>query len=119
MRIEGIEFLGVTIKFDMPIDRSLYDFGSVKLVCDDRQFILNVCMSYTNSNRNEIECDLEVDTESFPINEYQYDITAVDLMLDRVKGTMYIGCEYEEDPTSITLFVKHLNCIKAIELNVE
>ena len=119
MEIEGIEFLGVTIKFEVPIDRNLYDLGALELECEGRKYVLDVCKSYTNEERTEIECDLEVDTDTFPIEEWKYDMTAEDLMLGKVKGTLYIGCEYEEVPISITLFVQYFEMTKAIDLEID
>jgi len=123
-KIKGIEFLSVVLSFEVPIDRSLYDLGSVRLECEDRTFILDVCNSYTNDDNYDIECDLEVDTETFPMgDETNYDLTAIDLMLNSdTRGTLYIGCEYEEAPTSITLFVRSggkKGLTKAIDLDID
>jgi hypothetical protein len=117
MEIEGVEFLGVTIKFNCPIERHLYDLGSVHLECEGRKFIVDVCQSYTNEASDEIECDVEVDTDTFPVDEdCMYDLTVEDLFVNKTTGTLYIGCEYEVEPDSITLFVKYGGMTKAIEL---
>lgn len=118
--IDGVKFLSVVVTFDTPINRDLYDLGSVRLNCEDRTFILDVCQSYTNANNTEIICDLEIDTETFPIGEdTKYDLTKSDLLLNNVKGTLYIGDEYEEEPTSITLFIKSGRTTKAIDLLID
>lgn len=117
--IEGVEFLGVTIRFEVPIDRNLYDLGSLRLVSENRNFVLDVVKSFTNENETEIRCELEVDTETFPINEENnYQLTANDLMFG-VEGSLYIGQEWEEEPQSITLFVKIGGMTKAIALNID
>lgn len=104
--ILGITFLDIEIKFDCPVDRNLYDLGSVSLQCDGREFTLDVVQSSMNDEEDTIFCKIEVDLETFPINEYKYDLTAVDLIMNKTTGTLYIGEEYEETPDSITLFVK-------------
>lgn len=117
--IENVEFLGVTIKFEVPVERHLYDLGSLHLVCEDRNFVLDVCQSYTNDECTEIRCELEVDTETFPLNqENNYQLTANDLM-SNISGTLYIGQEWEERPESMTLFVKICGMTKAIDLEIE
>lgn len=116
MEIEGVEFLGVTIKFNCPIERHLYDLGAVELECEGRKFIVDVCQSYTNEACDEIECDVEVDTDTFPVEEWKYDLTAADLFINNTTGSLYIGSEYEVEPDSITLFVKFGEMTKAIEL---
>lgn len=119
-KIKGIKFLQVVLSFDTPIDRNLYDLGSVHLDCEGRTFILDVCQSYTNENRTEIMCELEVDTDTFPVGEEsEYDLTAVDLVVNKTTGTLYIGDEYEETPDSVTLFIKSGGLTKAIELTLE
>jgi len=117
--IEGVEFLGVTINFEVPIERHLYDLGSLRLVSGNRNFVLDVVKSYTNEDETEIRCEVEIDTETFPINEENnYQLTATDLMFG-VNGTLYIGQEWEEEPQSITLFVKIGGMTKAIDLKID
>ena len=115
-KIEGVEFLSVVINFDTPIDRDLYDLGSVLLEREGRTFILDVCSSQLNDNEDSIKCFLEVDTEAFPLGvDTNYDLTALDIMKG-VAGTLFIGGDYDEEPTDITLFVKIGETTKAIEL---
>jgi hypothetical protein len=118
--IKGVEFLSILIKFEVPIDRNLYDLGSVHLQKDGRNFVLDVCKSFTNEESTEIECLVEVDTETFPLGEdTNYKLTAVDLSSGIDYGSLYIGTEYEEAPQSISLFVKINGMTKAIDLNID
>jgi hypothetical protein len=117
--IEGVEFLGVTISFEVPVDRDLYDLGSVQLEKDGRNFVLDVTESTLSDDEDEIECVIEVDTETFPVGEeYNYELMASDFV-NGLKGTLYIGDEYEEEPQYMTLFVKIGGMTKAIELKID
>jgi hypothetical protein len=117
--IKGVEFLSVLIKFEVPIDRNLYDLGSLNLKCENRNFVLDVVKSFTNENNTEIECVVEVDLDTFPISEENnYQLTANDLMFN-AEGTLYIGTEYEEEPQVMTLFVKIGGTTKAIDLKID
>jgi len=119
--IKGIKFLNVTLSFDTPVNRNLYDLGSVRLENGERSFILDVCKSYTNEDNTQIFCELEVDTDTFPIGEESnYDLTEADLVLYKdTKGSLYIGDEYEETPDSITLFFKSGKTTIAFDLQID
>ena len=125
--IEGVEFLGVTVLFNSPVDRSLYDFGAVRLECEGRNFVLDVTRSVTSDERDQIDLFLEVDTDTFPIGEEnKYDLTVFDLK-DGMNATLFIGNEWEEKPESMTLFVlsegmkrmKGMTMTIAIDLKIE
>lgn len=119
-KIDGVEILGVTLKFSVPVNRHLYDLGSVSLKSGERNFVLDICQSRTNEECTEIDCDLEIDTDTFPVDEENnYQLTAEDLMFGTT-GSLYIGDDWGEEPESITLFVKFEGGMtKAIDISIE
>jgi hypothetical protein len=54
LQIEGVEFIDILVTFEVPTDRSLYDFGAVTLAKDGRNFILDPIISSTNDDATEI-----------------------------------------------------------------
>ena len=114
----NVEILGLTVNLfgvraegdDTP------DLGAIYLSRDGREYILDVYQSYTTeSGDTEIDCDLEVDKDTF--EECAFDLTAEDLMSSDLKATFYIATELEID--SMTLFVKIGSMTKAIDLEQE
>ena len=135
-KIDGISILGLEIRFHCIVDSSLYDLGAVILQCEDRNYILDVVRSEINNEDNHtlIMCDVEVDEDTFKEGSknfigdgkvLKYDLVATDFMSPALTGTIYIGNEYEVEPESQTLFVKHINnedscgLTQAIELELE
>lgn len=117
--IIGVKFLTVLLKFEVPVNHVLYDFGVLTLEKDGRNFSLDSTSSTLSDDEMEIEIEVEVDTDVIQMGvNSNYDLTAVDIM-NGVKGSFYIGCEYEEEPTSITLFVKIGEMTKAIDLEID
>lgn len=88
-----------------------YDFGALTLKCEDREFILDVCQSYTDGTditgdgTTRITLDVEVDEDIF--DECPYNITKQDLLdcehNDLVRE-LYIGGNFKNKILSITLF---------------
>jgi hypothetical protein len=119
-QILGVEFLSILVTFDCPVDRNLYDFGALTLECEGRNFILDVCQSYTNEESTKIELDLEVDTDIFPVGtEYNYELTKEDLYSSKLTATLYIGSEYEVEPECMTFFIKSGETTKAIDVKID
>ena len=119
-QILGVEFLSIRVIFDCPVDRNLYDFGALTLECEGRNFILDVCQSYTNEESTKIELDLEVDTDIFPVGtEYNYELTKEDLYSSKLTATLYIGSEYEVEPDYMTFFIKSGETTKAIDVKID
>ena len=119
-QILGVEFLSILVTFDCPVDRNLYDFGALTLECEGRNFILDVCQSYTNEESTKIELDLEVDTDIFPVGtEYNYELTKEDLYSSKLTATLYIGSEYEVEPECMTFFIKSGATTKAIDVKID
>ena len=119
-QILGVEFLSILVTFDCPVDRNLYDFGALTLECEGRNFILDVCKSYTNEESTEIVLGLEVDTDIFPVGtEYNYELTKEDLYSSKLTATLYIGSEYEVEPECMTFFIKSGETTKAIDVKID
>jgi hypothetical protein len=119
-QILGVEFLSILVTFDCPVDRNLYDFGALTLECEGRNFILDVCQSYTNEESTKVELDLEVDTDIFPVGtEYNYELTKEDLYSSKLTATLYIGSEYEVEPECMTFFIKSGETTKAIDVKID
>jgi hypothetical protein len=114
--MENVEILGLTVNlFGVRTeDMDTPDLGAVTLSKDGREYILDVCQSYTDesSGDTEIKCDLEVDKDIF--EDCEFDLTATDLMSSDLLAEFYIATELEID--SMTLFVKIGSMTKAIDL---
>lgn len=127
--MENVEILGVEVSFYCEVNRSNYDFGSLNLECEGREFVLDVVQTYYEDDSeggSTIECEVEVDFDTFPKTEVKgeeynssnlYNLEAEDFFNKNLKATLFIGDEYEEEPESITLFVKVNNT--TIAINVE
>ena len=108
--------LSVSIQFYCPIDRGLYDLGFLTLKKGDRSLYLDCAMSYYDTERYCIDVELEFDEDEIAsCFETKHDLTITDLY-DLDEATFYIGCEYEVEPESITLFVKQNGSTRAIDL---
>jgi hypothetical protein len=120
-KIKGVEFLSVHLNFKVPIDVNLYDLGGIYLSRGERKFNLDTILSFTSFDYISMVCKLEVDLDWCPKDELcQYDLTIEDLMSDDLNASMYIGEEWEEEPQSITLFVRlNKTTTKAIELKID
>jgi hypothetical protein len=88
-----------------------YDFGALTLKCEDREFILDVCQSYTDGpeatgeNFTRITLDVEVDEDIF--DECPYNITKQDLLdceHNDLTRELYIGGNFENKILSIDFF---------------
>jgi hypothetical protein len=101
--IDGVEILSLDIVLVGEKDVET-DLGAVTISCEGREYILDVCQSYSKfeNGLTTIETDLERDDEVF--GECPYDITAVDLMSSDLKVEFYIATENEIE--SMTLFVR-------------
>lgn len=105
--IDGVEILGVTVVlYGERTDDDEIDLGAVTISREGREYILDVCQSYTNIDGGftTIETDLERDDETF--EDCPYDITAEDLMSDNLKVEFYIGGDFPHTVEHITLFVR-------------
>ena len=119
-KIEGIQILNVEIVFHCIVQANLYDLGAVTLVCEDRNFILDIesVQIYEENNHTTMVCNLVVDEDTFQEGEnfhldgdsiLNYKLEAADFQNSKLRGTVYVGGEYETEPDSQTLFVKHIN----------
>jgi hypothetical protein len=101
--IDNVEILSLNIVLVGKIDEET-DLGAVTISRDGREYILDVCQSYSTfeDGLTSIETDLERDDMIF--DDCPYDITAVDLMSNDLKVEFYISIENEIE--SMTLFVR-------------
>ena len=107
--------LSISIQFYCPIDRGLYDLGILTLKKGDRSLYLDCTMSYYDEERYCIDVELELDEDILDEFDTENDLTITDLYnLD--EATFYIGCAYEVEPDSITLFAVQNGCTRAIDL---
>jgi hypothetical protein len=113
--IEGIEILSVDLTFYQKVDRDLYDFGSLYLECEGREFVFDVCKTSLGDDGTSIVCELEVDLDTTPktyVKNEQYDgsnlydLTKNDFFNPNLVAKMYIGNEYEIEPEAISLFFR-------------
>lgn len=111
-KIKGVKIgnIEVVLKGEKD-DEKDYDFGALTLSCDDREFILDVCQSYTDGlevtgdGTTRITLEVEVDEDTF--DECPYNITKDDLLNaehnDLVRE-LYVGGTFENKIISITLY---------------
>lgn len=119
--MDGVKFLSVMVNIDGYVDCNQYDFGAVRLECENRSYILGVVssMSEQTDGCTIIGLKLEVDKEIFDETHTKYDLTIYDLYDSNLKATLYIGEECYDMPEHMTLFVKIGDCTKAIDLTIE
>ena len=97
MKMKDIEFK-LKITLDRFITTSPY-LGAVTLERDGREYILDVCQSYTYDdddceNGTTIQCDLEVDKDTF--EDCKFNLKVKDLLSEDISAEFYIGSEDEE-----------------------
>lgn len=111
--MKDVTVLGLTINLFGLSDEGV-DLGAVYLSRDGREYILDVCQSYTDesSGDTEIKCDLEVDRDMF--EDCAFDLRVEDLYSSDLEAIFYIATDLEID--KMTLFVKHGECTKVIDL---
>ena len=130
-KIDGIEIINLQLVFYCIVEPSMYDLGAVALYCEDRNFILDIVSStyHDEDDGTVIICKVEVDEDTFTEGEtfhldgdtpLNYKLKAADFMNPKFYGTVYIGDEYEVEPESQTLMIKHQGgLIQAVELELE
>jgi len=88
-----------------------YDFGALTFNCQDREFILDVCQSYTDGPEmtgedfTRITLEVEVDEDIF--SECPYNITKEDLLdceHNDLTRELYIGGNFKNEILSITFY---------------
>lgn len=95
------------------------DLGAVTLTLDNKEFIFDIVESGMESDdaSTTINCVLEIDNKTFP--DCEFDLQDLDLLSDKLKGTVYFNTDNMEDFKSATLFVKVRQTTKAIELTLD
>ena len=88
-----------------------YDFGALTLKCEDREFMLDVCQSYTDGpdktgeDFTRITLEVEVDEELF--DECPYNLTKEDLLdceHNDLTRELFVGGTFENEILSMTLY---------------
>jgi len=111
-KIEGVKFGNVEVVIKGKRDwNEDYDFGTLTLSCEGREFKMDVCQSYTDGpditgeDTTRITLDIEPDEELF--EDCPYNLTKEDLLdcehNDLVRE-IYIGGSFENEILSIDLF---------------
>jgi hypothetical protein len=111
-KIKGVNIGNIEVVIEGEKDDSKdYDFGALTLACEGREFILDVCQSYTDGPENtgenftRITLDVEVDEETF--DECPYNITKQDLLdceHNDLTRELYFGGNFENKVLSMTLY---------------
>jgi hypothetical protein len=111
-KIKGVNIGNIEVVLQGNKDDSKdYDFGALTLACDDREFMLDVCQSYTDTpektgnNTTRITLDVETDTELF--NKCPYNLTKQDLLdceHNDLTRELYVGGNFENKVLSITFY---------------
>lgn len=116
-----VEFLGMDICFEAPIDEKMYqqlNIGAVTLSREGREFMIDVATSILSDDKTSINCEVKTgyeDANTFP--DCKFDLTKYDIIYG-VEGRIFIDGNLE-NPKSITLFVKLGETTKAIDLIIE
>ena len=92
--IEGVDFGNVDIHVKGLTEFGI-DLGSVQLEINGRGFVLDTTTYYCSldsDGNGVVNCDIEVDTDTFPVGEHKYDLTKDDLldMNHGGTGTLYV-----------------------------
>jgi hypothetical protein len=115
------EFLSLELEFDCPVDRTKYDLGGVYIEREGRKYALDIVGSTQSEDGYTISCKLALDFETFPIgDDYPYNLP--DEFLTKNSSliiTAYIGCDFDEAPESVTLYVKRGGCTIALDASYE
>lgn len=120
--MKSVIFLGVTIIIDGKVDVNQYDLGAVTLECKGRSYIVDVVESSSEfaNGQTVIEAKVAVDKETFDETHTKYDLLPEDFFNKDFKGMVYIGCEYDEEPESQTLFIQFDGGLtKAVDLTID
>lgn len=104
--IEGVDIGNVDIHVEGLVEVGQIDIGSVQLENNGRKFALDVTSYHADGDKDWsiISCDIEVDTDTFPVDEYKYDLTKDDLldMNHGGTGTLYVTASEETEPFEVT-----------------
>ena len=81
--IKGVDIGNVDIHVEGLVEYGQIDIGSIQLENNGRKFALDVTSyhySLDEKGNGVVNCDIEVDTVTFPMGEYKYDLTKDDLL---------------------------------------
>lgn len=100
----------IEILFNKNIEEEEIDLGSLRLVCDDRNYLLDVIQSYRTIDY--IECDLAEDREE--LNDSNYNFTKEDLLSPNFKTLFFMA--YDSDNLIVDEIQLHVKLSDTTEL---
>jgi len=111
--------LTVSISFYCVVEPIEYDLGSLQLKQGDKDLILDVVKSewYNENHHTEVICHLEFDSDLS--EDFKNNMLFADLYQKMDSATLYIGDEYEIEPESIDLAIRHNGNTTMVELSID
>lgn len=106
-KISGVDILSLVIElYGESNNTTEIDLGALYLSCEGRNYVLDVVQSYTTieGGFTHIRCDLERDDDTFPEEEYKYNLRGTDLLIGDVDATLHIESELPIE--NMTLYVR-------------
>lgn len=109
--IEGINIGNIELVFDGAFERHDLILGALTISHEDREFILDVVQSYTDTpdmtgdGTTRITCDIEVDEDTF--DECPYNITKADILDNNhndMEIKLWVDGDVENEIKSMTLY---------------
>ena len=111
--------LVISIDFYCVVKPEDYDLGAVKLKLGKKDLILDIISTewYNQNKHTEILAKVVFDNEID--EEFKNDITFNELYSKDLSGTVYIGTEFEIEPESISMAIKHNGNTTMVNLDIE
>jgi hypothetical protein len=84
-----------------------YDFGALTLKCEDREFILDVVQSYTETTKTNTKITLKIEPDENIFDECPYNLTKEDLIEYKnncLIRELFIDGTFENEIVSIILY---------------
>lgn len=93
----------IKIKFKQPVVREAVNLGSLKIHhINGNSHMLDVDESWRGSDDYTIEARAAEDFETFPTDEYRYDLTIEDIVSRDLGALLFIDSEDDNEVESIT-----------------
>jgi len=111
--------LTVSISFYCVVEPIEYDLGSLQLKVGDKDLILDVVKSewYHENHHTEVIAHLVFDKDLS--EDFKNNMLFADLYQKMDSATLYIGDEYEIEPESIDLAIRHNGNTTMVELSID
>ena len=108
--MKGVTINGLVIILDGFRDESKdYDFCSLTLACEGREYILDVCQTYTTDEVTtcRVECDLLMDKDTDTFTDCPFDLRAEDLLNEDLTAKFYMGGDFENKILEMNLYARY------------